>query len=343
MHMKTTPSEEGCRARGLPRPGPTLGMLLAAVLSLVGLVGCGPIEPGERGEPEGLRQQSQDQVSNNGLAYNGLAYNGLAYNGLAYNGLAYNGLAYNGLSNPDFAAWFQGDRSLADQVMTYVVRCAMSPNQRLTYTDATTGQSYTWMGSLGLAPGWASGAPANTREQQLITACLAAHVNLYLQHVPFSVRGRGADMNAIPTGTTELAEFSQKEACFFGNLFTGEGIYVGSDRGTVDPRESTSRACSLWPGPNSSQSNCPTMIHVGSCSANCTLEPMGGYYRTCTRDGVSYVPLTTRLRPVDIFVCGDGVCQMSESCGTAMQYNNCGADCGACSSSDQGHERGPGQ
>jgi hypothetical protein len=336
MSMKTTPSEEGCRTRGL---------LLVTALSLTSFVGCGPIEPGES---EGLSQQSQEQQSTNGLAYNGLAYNGLAYNGLAYNGLAYNGLAYNGLAynglaNPDFEAWFREDRNMADQVMTYVVRCAMSADQTLTYTDPTTNQNYTWAGSLGLAPGWASGQPANTREQQLITACLAAHVNRYLQHVPFSVQGRDAERKEIPTAATELAEFSQREACFFGNLFTGEGIYVGSDRGFINLRESTTRACSLLPGLGSNQSNCPPMIHVGSCAASCTLEPAGGFYRSCTRNGVSYMALTTRLRPVDISVCGDGVCQISESCGTGTQYNNCGLDCGACSSPGPAPGRGPGR
>jgi hypothetical protein len=315
-------------------------MLLATVLTLTSLVGCGPIEPGA---PEGLSQQSQEEQSTNGLAYNGLAYNGLAYNGLAYNGLAYNGLAYNGLANADFEAWFREDRNLAAQVMTYVVRCAMSAEQTLTYTDPTTNQTYTWTGSFGLAPGWAGGQPANTREQQLITACLAAHVNRYLQHVPFSLRGRDAASNEIPTVPTELAEFSQREACFFGNLFTGEGIYVGSDRGFPNPRESTTRACSLWSSPGISQSNCPPMIHVGSCAASCTLDTESGFYTSCTHDGVSYMALTTRLRPVDIFVCGDGVCQMSESCGTAMQYNNCRADCGLCSSSGQAPGRGPGR
>jgi hypothetical protein len=335
MSMKATLSVEGCRTRGLPRSGPSLRILAVTVLSLAGLAGCGPIEPGES---EGLSQQSQEERSENGLAYNGLAYNGLAYNGLAYNGLAYNGLA-----NADFEAWFREDRNLADQVMTYVVRCAMSADQTLEYTDPTTNQTYTWTGSLGLTPGWASGEPANTREQQLITACLAAHVNRHLQHVLFSLRGRDADRNEIPTGPTELAEFSQREACFFGNLFTGEGIYVGSDRRLFNVWESTSRACSLWPGPGNNPSNCPPMIHVGSCPESCTLEPAGGFYRSCTYNGVSYMPLTTRLRPADIFVCGDGVCQISESCGTGLQYNNCAADCGTCTSPDPGLGRGPGR
>jgi hypothetical protein len=292
------------------------------MLWALGLVGCNPTEPGE---PEPLAHQSQAQRVDNGLAYNGLAYNGLAYNGLAYNGLA-----YNGLSTADFQAWFAGDRALADQVMQYVVRCALSETQTLTYTDPVANQSYTWTGSLGLAPGWASGAPATLREQQVITACLAAHVNKYRQHVRFSVLGRDAEKKEIPTTALELLEYSQREACFFGNLFTGEGVYVGNDRGLLDARESTSRACSLTSSAGGNASLCPPMIRVGSCTEFCSLETTKGFYKSCTYNGVSYAPLTTRLRPLDIFLCGDGVCQVSESCGTGLQYFSCGADCGPC-------------
>jgi hypothetical protein len=37
------------------------------------------------------------------------------------------------------------------------------------------------------------------------------------------------------------------------------------------------------------------------------------------------------------------VCQISESCGTGTQYNNCRADCGTCSSPGPAPERGPGR
>jgi hypothetical protein len=320
--MKTTPSKEGCRTRALSCSVPHPGLLLAMVLSLTSAVGCGPVEPSE---PETLRQQAQEKRGDNGLAYNGLAYNGLAYNGLAYNGLAYNGLASTG-----FREWFSQNRNMADQVMTYLVRCAMSANQTLTYTEPTTGQTYTWTGSLGLTPGWASGKPASTREQQVITACLAAHVNRYGQHVFFSMLGRDGEKKEIPTTETELVEYSQREACFFGNLFTGEGVYVGNNQGTLDSRESTSRACSLPSTSSGTPSNCPPMIHAGNCAELCTLDGSRKYYKECRYRGVPYAPLTTRLRPADIFRCGDGVCQVSESCGTSLLYYSC-ADCGTCS------------
>ncbi len=298
-------------------------LLLATVLSITGLVGCDPTEPGE---PETLSHQAQEAK-----VFNGLTYNGLTYNGLTYNGLTYNGLTYNGLTNANFGAWFSQDRSLANEVMTYVVRCAMPANQTLTYTDPTTGQAYTWTGSLGLTPGWAGGALPTEQEQQIITACLAAHVNRHGQHVLFSLRGRNAVNVEIPTGITELLEFPRQEGCFFGNLFKGEGAYAGDDRRLLDVRESTTRACSLASTTSTSQSNCPPMAQLGTCATFCTLNSAKGYYTECTYNGVTYMPLTTRLQMLDIHLCGDLVCQMGESCGMGVSYDNCLLDCGPCS------------
>jgi len=324
--MATQVSEEGRRTREGFRAGGSPGALLAGVLWLTSLSACNPAEPGEF---EQFGQLSQAVHTDNGLSYNGLSYNGLSYNGLSYNGLSYNGLSYNGLSSAAFEAWFTQDPNMADQVMLYLVRCALPAAQTLTYTEPSSSQSYTWTGGLGLAPGWASGAALTVAEQQIITACLAAHTNKYQQHVPISVLGHDAEGNTIPWTQEELAEYSEREACFFGNLFTDEGVYAGSDRSSHNITESTSRACSITPNA-SNPSNCPPLIYGGPCMSFCTRDASRTHYTSCTLNGVTYVPLTTRLRPQDIFTCGDGVCQISESCGTGHQYNNCRADCGPC-------------
>jgi hypothetical protein len=320
--MGTRSIVEGCRThtRGGSRfPGRTW---VAAMLCLAYLGACGPAELEEADEP--LAQQSQEL-----RAPNGLSYNGLSYNGLSYNGLSYNGLSYNGLSSADFQGWFNKDPEMADHVMGYVVRCAVPIGRWLTYKDPATRKTYRWAGLLGLAPRWASGAPPTPTEQQVITACLAAHTNMYQQHVAISVLGRDAERRIIPFSREELQVFSEREACFFGNLFTGEGIYVGTDRVPYDERESTSRSCSIPPSSGSHESLCSPMIHVGACASSCTLDAWG-FYKSCTVDGVSYQPLTTRLRPTEIFRCGDGVCQISESCGTSTRFDSCASDCGSC-------------
>ncbi|WP_224249960.1 hypothetical protein [Hyalangium gracile] len=301
-------------------PSHQLHLLLAALV----LGGCSPIsEPSELVSHE---LQSRELQSPNGLSANGLSANGLSANGLSANGLS-----ANGLSAADFQAWFQSNPTVAESVMRYLVLCAAPAGQTLSYTDATTGQGYSWSGRLGLAPGWSSGQPATVSEQQVISACLAAHVNKYGVHIPLSVLGRSAQGQPIPFTLPELVTFSQREACFFGNLFTHQGIYVGSDRGNLSARESSARACSISSNAgNARTTDCAPLMYAGTCTTFCTLDASKTYYTSCTYNGVTYRPITTRLRPDDIYLCGDGVCQISESCGTSTQYNNCLLDCGAC-------------
>ena len=176
---------------------------------------------------------------------NGLSLNGLSFNGLSFNGLSFNGLSFNGLSSSAFVSWFREDPVLADRVMQYVVHCAVPEGQQRTYADATTGQSHTWSGGLGLAPAWAEGEPATRVEEQVVSACLTAHANKYGMRVPISVLGLRADGLAIPFTEEEAKQYKWKESCFFGNLFNGEGAFVGRDKGRLKPRESSSRACSV--------------------------------------------------------------------------------------------------
>jgi hypothetical protein len=298
----------------------------AALLWLGAGTGCGPT--GEPAETPELGTTAQDLAGLNGLAFNGLAFNGLAFNGLAFNGLAFNGLAFNGLSTQAFSNWFQLDPQLANMVMKYTVACAVPAGQSRTYTHG--GTTYTWYGLFGLAPDWANGSPASRAEQQIVSACLAAHGNKYGQHVLISVQGRSARGQPIPTPFWELSAFPEREACFFGNFFTGEGLYVGSDRGMISERESTARACALSTTAQAARDACPPLVYVGSCQNNCKKDPTNTYYVSCSYNGTTYLPITTRMRTQDIYFCGDGTCQFTESCGTGRQYNNCGLDCGPC-------------
>jgi hypothetical protein len=298
------------------------------VLMLWPTTGCGPVE--DSTEPPASGTVEQEVVADNGLATNGLAFNGLATNGLAFNGLATNGLATNGLSSSAFASWFRSNPAMAEQVMGYVVRCAVPSGQTRTYKDSTTGRTYTWTGSLGLTPAWASGTPATETEQQLVSACLAAHANKYGVSVPISVLGRNANGAAIPYTTDELNTFPKREGCFFGNLFRDQGIYVGSEGNLLGASQSSVRACSLANNSGGVRTPCAPLQYAGHCSASCTLDSSGLYYASCTYGGITYRPLTTRLRDQEIYTCGDGTCQRTESCGTSNQYNNCGLDCGTC-------------
>ena len=290
------------------RCGGWLAMLLTCA------VGCGP---------EGalaVESEEPGRTSHAVLAGNGLSLNGLSLNGLHLNGLSFNGLSLNGLSTTSFRDWFNQDRSLNDQVMKYVVACAVPVGESRTYTDSSTSTTYTWSGALGLAPGWSSGQTATTAELQVVSACLAAHTNKYSLHVTISLLGLDGAGNTIPYTSQELTDYSVREACFFGNLFDGStGTFGANDGLTLASNESTARVCGLAGSGGASQ--CSPMVYVGSCSQYCTQDATSTFYTSCTYNGVTYRPLTTRMNPADIYRCGDGVCQATESSGT------CAADC----------------
>ncbi|HSP78069.1 MAG TPA: hypothetical protein VLQ93_06045, partial [Myxococcaceae bacterium] len=156
------------------------------------------------------------------MSLNGLSLNGLSLNGLSLNGLSLNGLSLNGLSTQEFSEWFNQDASAHEQLMRYMVLCAVPAGESRTYTNPATGLTHAWEGSLGLAPDWAGGTPATELEQQVVSGCLAAHANSYGLHVSISVLGRGADGVGIPLAPGELDTYAVKESCFFGNVFQGE-------------------------------------------------------------------------------------------------------------------------
>ena len=318
--------------------GPRLGRILrcttlATVLLGVLAGGCGDPLLEEQGDLRGgappVRERgnsSRALMGTNGMGTNGMGTNGMGTNGMGTNGLKTSGLIVNAMDQSEFIDWFNQDPTLADMVMRYVVKCAVADGSSRVWTNPTTAISYEWTGSQGLTPGWASGQPATVVEQQLITACMAAHTNKYGVQVPISLQGLDANGTPLPVGPLEFSTFAQREACFFGNIFQGEGVYAGSDA-SLSSNNSSVRACGLeMPGTGD---KCEPIHHVESCSQICTPDPLGDFFTSCTYNGKSYRAITTRIRAEDVYVCGDGVCQISESCGTGLTAESC-MDCGPC-------------
>ena len=256
--------------------------------------------------------------------------NGLTGNGLCQNGLVAAGLDLARMNTADFATWFDDDPALAAMILKYLYRCAAPEGQSIAWTNPSTGIDYTWAGGLGLAPGWVSGAAATPAEQEVVSACLAALTNKYGVSVEITVEGRSATGEQIPIGEGELTTFAVREGCFFGNLFAGQGLFVGFDGSPWEPDTSSPRACALDTRTGGSSMECPPIAQVGFCSDLCVLDATGTFYEECTLNGATFRPLTTRIRPSDVYRCGDGVCQFTESCGDGAAYDNCASDCGAC-------------
>ncbi|NPD28841.1 hypothetical protein [Corallococcus exiguus] len=291
--------------------------MTGALFALVGCGGAMPEDAAWEADPASVDQALQVD--------NGLTVNGLTVNGLTVNGLTVNGLTVNGLNTESFNAWFSQNADTAPMLMAYIVKCSVPEGQTRTFQSTTTGAKYTWQGSLGLAPGWATGKAATVTEQQAVSACLAAHANKYGLHIALSVLGRTAEGAAIPYSAEELSQFSAKEACFFGNLFTNEGLFAARDR-DFSSAESSTRACGLTLKADS----CAPITNIGSCAQFCTKgDPSQPYYTQCTYNGKSYPAITTRVRPTELFRCGDGVCQFTERAGSGNTADSCRADCGA--------------
>ncbi|WP_395853881.1 hypothetical protein [Cystobacter fuscus] len=311
--------------RGAASRGVTCQLLL--MLSLMGAVACGVEQPLD--EMQGLASMSQTFQEDNGLSLNGLSLNGLSLNGLSLNGLS-----LNGLNSADFITWFNsadgGNLTGHEALMKYLVRCAVPEGEVRVFVNPITGVRHVWEGGMGLAPQWSGGTPATQDEQQVISACLAAHANNYGVHVPISVLGKDAVGGTIPYSRQELVTFAQREACFFGNLFVSGGatLFAGNHMDALSPEQSTPRPCGLVGLGVVSNPACTQMQRIGQCQDHCRLEPNGHFYSECTYNGVTYKPLTTRIRLSDVNFCGDGVCQVGERKGTGYTADSCGIDCG---------------
>ena len=308
----------------------SFGLVAAA---LIGLSACGSAQaPGDD-----LGQSSSALTSENGLTTNGLTTNGITTNGLTTNGLTTNGLTTNGLTTAalgsvTFTSWFALNPTYASMVMKYLVRCALPAGRTMSYQFALT--TYSWDGELNLAPAWSMGNPIPVPEQQLVSACMAAHTNKYGTPVGVSVRGYYSNGNYISVSGAEQNAYPNDEGCFFGNLFDGTGVFsaYASDSPLVDPARTSLRACAINGGDVGS---CAPMQATGrTCEQLCSgdYSDMSHYseYRTCTWRGVSYRPISTRLKSADIATCGNGICEAAERCYDPATGDGCQADCGRC-------------
>ena len=254
----------------------------------------------------------------------------IAGNGMPPNLLGINGLRPNSLTDDHFKKWFATDPKTADTLMKYLVKCSLPLGLGMTFEYG--GISYFWPGYLGLAPHWANGESIPENEQQLVSACLGAHANRYGAHVPISVLGRDSEGVPLAVSADELSSFPVTEGCFFGNAFRKDGVFSASDRPmALTADESSLRACALPDRTGSGASSmCAPIQYAGNCRDLCQPDPTNTYYVSCTVGGKTYLPLTTRVQRNVEYTCGDGICQVTESCGTGSIWNNCALDCGPC-------------
>jgi hypothetical protein len=173
--------------------------LLVAVagLSCVGLALDDQVEP-----------VAEAAIATNAIATNAIATNAIATNAIATNAIATNALASHivggvagSILNPKVTVAL--DDPDAQMFMQYLIGCALSPSQTLTWTSPTSGLTITWTGLLGLCPQWLGSPPSQSCKER-VSACILARNNAWQPtvSVPLSMRGDQDGVNPMPLSPT---------------------------------------------------------------------------------------------------------------------------------------------
>jgi hypothetical protein len=211
----------------------------------------------------------------------------------------------------------------------YLVRCALAANDSLTKQDQY-GTSYTFLGQLGLAPGWKTGS-CDTTCQQALSACMLAHVNTTGVHIPLWLVSPNP---AIGWGTDP--QYPNREGTFFGNIFKPNSTSLlvdafycngpGFSTDVVPGRLGATQAGAPYSDPYISSTNT-----TGNCAPCYTSNPAGP--SSCKADGVKFGNPITVWRGqtfqaetamlsggLSIKVCDPGVCSNGERVGNIGPY-----------------------
>jgi Ricin-type beta-trefoil lectin domain/Somatomedin B domain len=253
------------------------------------LAACGPVNGlgGASGDEDTDNSQS---AGNSVTGSNGLGRNGLGLNGLNIKSLGSHALAASGTVTSATQTWLNTAAD-ADNAMTYIVKCAAP--RGTTVRGTINGQAKTWTGEFGVASSWLNNALMNQSQQEWMSACLAAHVNLAGSQVTVSFRT--SDNSTIPY-TSADASYKCREAAFMGNLFQAgsdplpmvqchdHGARSGNGR-LCDPQKNSFECltdCALLCNQPAGGSGSP----LTSCSAN-----VNGSTRTYSRIISTYLPI----------------------------------------------------
>jgi hypothetical protein len=196
------------------------------------------------------------------LTANALTANALTANALTANALTANALTANGLRDP-----------MGRQLLKYVVSCALPADASVSIT--VDGQSYTFPGSLGLAPEWGERhGRCDLGCQRWVSACVLSRVDAEGVERMISIRG---DAKALHPAPHELRDFPVREATYYGNLFiAGQPRYLCLSPG----KTSDQRVC----GP--SLADCPMTV-VGTCDDVCEDAGRFGAFEDCRTASLS--------------------------------------------------------
>lgn len=167
-----------------------------------------------------------------GVTSNAITMNALTTNALTTNADRIAELLRSTLESDSFGPGTSLGEALwdpnAQQLMAYLVSCALPPGQEVTWQPPPTSPPVapvTWQGALNLCPQWRDGGVAGDAScQELVSSCLLARNNAFGVEVPISIRGfdtRGGYFGGgtLEDGRPEYEAFPWREGSFYGNMF----------------------------------------------------------------------------------------------------------------------------
>lgn len=171
-----------------------------------------------------------------------------------------------------------GDAVVSDTVvMSQLVGCALRADQQVTVNGID------FLGSIGFAPGWLQGG-IGSRERELVTGCLLAHLSADGLAVVFSMRARGLPRPS----STERSEWPVEEGAFFGDLLGGQPTAAAACRGAGQQSNPGStgladRVCAE-PDPARPGLTLCGLADAGPCADACARH-VGDRYERCRVNG----------------------------------------------------------
>jgi hypothetical protein len=251
-------------------------LFVAVALASLSLPACG----GTPGEDEGQTANVQEAAIPKGFGHppicKALVGNGLTSNGLTNSAVTANGGAVDALTsgpltgealmnNPITSGTLEDPLTI--QVLQYVVSCALAPSQSVDLT--VSGQNMSLNGEIGLATHWAHpNGSCDKTCQEWVSACVLARLDFLGQHVNISVRGDTPQLDACPK---EIAEFSVREATYYGNVFSSPQQRYAC----LSPKQTDiSRVC------GSTDNGCVVDV-LGSCPKFCEKPTKDGAFQDC--------------------------------------------------------------
>jgi hypothetical protein len=190
------------------RPVRQIRNLLISILSVLAFTGCVAADG---------QDWTVDTVQDYGFSVNGFSVNSLSRNGFSVNSLSKVALVKERLADGtvllnqahagDLATTAEGR-----ELLQYVARCALVEGDFLRVES--DGHTWDFPGLLGVALEWEHG-PLAQEGQEVMTACLLAHVNAFEIPVQISVRSW-----FVPEADElESATHYYGEGAFYGNLY----------------------------------------------------------------------------------------------------------------------------